>query len=113
MAKQTEAPEGAGGDAQVRPPEPSDGKATVEELRAAEFPDGRGGHPHRDGWKHDAASALHGWTLHEHQTGKPMRLSLDDYREALKAALRPVAKGESAGKYVPHGPALSSAHGGK
>src|SRR6478736_4175252 len=34
-------------------------------------------------WQHNAAAALHGWLEHEHHEGKPIELSLDDYKKAL------------------------------
>lgn len=56
-------------------------------------------------WLHAAASVLHGWAEQEHATGKPVRLTVEDYGAALKAAERP---GEG-GDYVPHAPASSDA----
>lgn len=35
---------------------------------------------------HLAADQLHGWTLHEKQTGEVARLSKDDYLAAIEAA---------------------------
>jgi hypothetical protein len=79
-------------------------------------------------WQHSAASALHGWDLHAHHEGKPIQISLDDYKAALLAASNPVtralAKDGAAGEpidsheaaakgvpvatdYEPHKPALS------
>lgn len=43
-------------------------------------------------WQHNAAAALHGWAEHEHHEGKPVDLSLDDYKKALLAASSPVVR---------------------
>ncbi len=37
-------------------------------------------------WKHNVAAFLHGWNVHEYHTQSLVRLSLTDYREALRAA---------------------------
>jgi hypothetical protein len=42
--------------------------------------------------EHAAAAALHGWALHEHQEGEPIKISADAYAEALKAAAHPVTR---------------------
>lgn len=54
------------------------------------------------GWRHAAASALHGWAEHRRQTGAPIRIARGDYEAALAAASQQVS-----GRYVPHMPALS------
>jgi hypothetical protein len=41
---------------------------------------------------HNGAAALHGWREHEHHEGKPIQLSADDYKAALKAASAPVTR---------------------
>jgi hypothetical protein len=43
-------------------------------------------------WQHNAAAALHGWAENEHHEGKPVELSLDDYKKALLAASAPVVR---------------------
>lgn len=50
---------------------------------------------------HAAASALHGWHDHMHHANGPFQMTLDVYREAVKAA------GASSRKLTPHGAALS------
>lgn len=52
---------------------------------------------------HEAASVLHGWKLHEHHAGEPLKLSRADYEAALAAA----GKTNEAGEYEPHPAALS------
>lgn len=52
-------------------------------------------------WQHEAASVEHGWALHAHHTGSPIRLSRADYEAALKA-VEP-----ETGNPVPHPAALS------
>src|SRR5262245_51331988 len=37
-------------------------------------------------WQHESAAILHGWALHAHHAGEPMKLSRQDYEAALKAA---------------------------
>lgn len=73
----------------------ADPRFSVDELRAAcatELPfEGA----------HQAASALHGWSLHLHATGKAMRLSREDYLKAVEAGLKPVPN-------KPYDPALSA-----
>lgn len=54
-------------------------------------------------WPHEAAAMLHGWALHEHHAGTPMKLSRADYEAALKAA----SQTDSRGEYQPHVAALS------
>lgn len=84
---------------------------TVDELAKAlgEF---RQPGPYEEGSgfsaRHAAAAQLHGWALHAHHAGEPMRLSEADYRAALEAASP--AKGNG----VPHKAALSkhSPHSG-
>lgn len=80
-----------------------DGTRPPNEWREALFPTSARGTPHPDGWKHGAAAALHGWLLHEHHAGEPMRLSEADYRAALDAASNLSAEGG----YTPHDAALS------
>lgn len=70
-------------------------------------------------WKHAAASALHGWAVHQHHENTPILLTKADYEAALTAAqkLKQVEVGENEDKrvvhrYVPHKPALSP-HMGK
>ena len=54
-------------------------------------------------WEHEAAAVLHGWALHAHHAGEPIKLTRADYEAALKAAGVTNDKGE----YVPHPAALS------
>ncbi len=54
-------------------------------------------------WEHESASVLHGWKLHEHHAGEPMKLSRSEYEAALKAAGITNSKGD----YTPHPAALS------
>jgi len=83
---------------------------------------------------HNGAAALHGWAEHAHHEGKPIQLSGDDYKAALKAASAPITRaldkdGKPTGEpvdsleaanagiptitdYEPHKPALSP-HKGK
>ena len=42
--------------------------------------------------QHVAAEALHGWKDHAHHEGKPIKLNLEDYKSALKAAWKPVTR---------------------
>jgi hypothetical protein len=63
-------------------------------------------------WQHNAAGALHGWSLHAYHTGKPLLLTVADYKAALKAAEGPALKDgkvidPKAEPYVPHKPAMS------
>lgn len=41
---------------------------------------------------HNGAEALHGWREHAHHEGAPIRLSVDDYKAALKAASAPITR---------------------
>lgn len=66
------------------------------------LPPSESGRPHADSWKHGAAAALHGWTLHAHHAGSPILLSRAAYEGALAAASEPVGAG-----YEPHPDALS------
>lgn len=52
-------------------------------------------------WQHEAASVEHGWKLHEHHEGAPIRLTREDYEAALKAVT------PEKGNPVPHHGALS------
>jgi hypothetical protein len=83
---------------------------------------------------HAGAEALHGWREHAHHAGEPIKLSVEDYKAALKAASEPVTRvidkdGKPTGEpvdslemankgiptitdYEPHAPALSP-HKGK
>lgn len=57
----------------------SDGESlTVDELRTATGTSMR---------SHAAAAVLHGWTLHAHHEGAPLRLTVEQYRNAVKAAV--------------------------
>jgi hypothetical protein len=100
MAKDKPAPEALEGEAL---PE----KRTPEEWSAELFPRTPRGRFHADAWKHSAAAALHGWTLHAHHTGTPLLLSLSDYQAALTAAMTLIGH-----SYQPHAAALSP-HAGK
>lgn len=84
-------------------------------------------------WQHAAAEALHGWKQHAHHEAAPIRLSRNDYDNALRAASHPVTRAvdkdgkafgdpidshEAAAKgitartdYEPHAPALSIHYG--
>jgi hypothetical protein len=42
--------------------------------------------------QHAAAEALHGWKEHAHHEGKPIEISVDDYKRALLAAWKPVTR---------------------
>lgn len=96
------------------PPKPEPAKAvdkrTVSEHGAANYPGpapGRGGQkgvgrPHPELWMHNTAAALHGWGQHAHHMAAEMLLSDEDYAAAIKAALKPNAKGS----YIPHTAAL-------
>lgn len=44
------------------------------------------GRIHDDRWKHEAASALHGWALYQVRTGQPVLLDQTTYLAALEAA---------------------------
>jgi hypothetical protein len=82
-------------------------RKSVGEWAEELFPKTPKGRFHPDFWKHSAASALHGWTLHEHHTGTPMCLSRSDYESALTAAMTLCGH-----VYTPHHAALSP-HVGK
>lgn len=71
-------------------------RLTVEDLRALHKP---------PDWLHAAAATLHGWAEHAHAFARPIRLTGEDYEDALDAAARPNDRGE----YEPHAPALSEA----
>jgi hypothetical protein len=49
--------------------------------------------------RHPMARTIHGWDKFEYHEGKPFRLSLADYKAALKAA--------ESFPYAPHKPALT------
>jgi hypothetical protein len=53
---------------------------------------------------HLAAAQLHGWAAHPMHSADSLRISVEDYRKALKAAEGPP---EGARDYVPHAPACS------
>lgn len=38
--------------------------------------------------EHKAAATLHGWGHHQHHSGKPLTLKLEDYEKALEAATK-------------------------
>lgn len=42
--------------------------------------------------QHAGAEALHGWKLHAHHAGQPIRLTRDAYENALRAAANPVTR---------------------
>jgi hypothetical protein len=77
---------------------------TVDEWEAEFFPKSPRGRIHAEAWKHSAASALHGWTLHAHNNGAPLQLSRSDYEAALTAAMTLVGH-----SYRPHAAALGKA----
>lgn len=54
-------------------------------------------------WQHNAAAARHGWEAHAHHEGAPMRMTAKAYRNALRAAANPDARGD----YAPCDAALS------
>lgn len=92
----------------VKPSKAAD-KRTVSEHGAANYPGPapRGGQkgvgrPHPELWMHNAAATLHRWGQHAHHMAAEMVLSDDDYAAAIKAALKPNAKGN----YIPHTAAL-------
>lgn len=68
------------------------------------FPAGDNGRQHPARFKHGAAAALHGWDLHQYNTGEPMKLSRADYEAAIQAA---TVLDENTGAPVPHAPARS------
>jgi hypothetical protein len=96
-------PEGEQGAEPEQPPAEPEGRLTVDQWATKMFPPTERGMPHRDAWKHGAAEALHGWKLHSHHANEPMRLSREDYLEAIEAA----SAAQEDGSYQPHGPALS------
>jgi hypothetical protein len=53
---------------------------------------------------HAAASALHGWKEHEHDTGEPMQLTEGEYQSALECAAH---RDPYTGKYEPSSSALA------
>lgn len=52
-------------------------------------------------WQHNAAAQLHGWNAYQHNHGKPLELSREDYECALRCASEP----DKTGRYRPHAPA--------
>lgn len=55
----------------------------------------------RDRWRHDVASAAHGWAVHAYETGAPLLLSRADY----EAAVRDPDGEPHAAALSPHAPA--------
>lgn len=91
------------------PPKASEDDPTVGEHGDAMFPYAKKGRvvdgermPHKDRWKHASASALHCWPQHAHHEAKEMRLSADDYKQAIEAA----CKLDDKGHVHPHEAAL-------
>jgi hypothetical protein len=56
----------------------------------------------RDGY-YCAAEYIHGWATHNQHSATPLRISLEDYKGAIKAA----QTADEAGGYTPHAPACS------
>jgi hypothetical protein len=71
------------------------------------FPPSDRGSLNKHLYRHGAAEALHGWTLHEHHAGAPIQLTREDYVAAIKAATTP------ANTFAPHPAALSPFHPGR
>jgi len=53
-------------------------------------------------WAHAAAEERHGWRAHEHHEQRPMLLSIADYEQAVRAAIRGGCHGPAESQHSPH-----------
>ena len=86
MGKRSGSPQGDTKSAEVRPDgaqtelkSPDEApKMAVDYWRDAVFPPSRRHPQHPELRLHNEAAARHGWALHQHHFGEPMRLTADD-----------------------------------
>jgi hypothetical protein len=79
-------------DAPLEPTQPKDGKESVNDWPNILFPESGIGRQHPDRWKHGAAAARNQWAKWEHDNNAPLRLTKEQYEQAIALAIQPEPK---------------------